>query len=197
MFSITTLNRQMLIRLLSVALFMFGFGYALIPAYKAICEITGINVVTNKNEYGIRAYGAKNSAKDNTQIDLARTITVEFDSNAKGPLRFRPVKNYMEVHPGELNQITYEVVNEQNKVVVAQAIPSYAPKVATNHFTKIECFCFSQQTLQPNESRQMPVVFIIDKDLPKDVKTITLSYTFFEIQGASPVVRGEVKPSKI
>lgn len=197
MFSITTLNRQMLIRLLSVALFMFGFGYALVPAYKAICEITGINVVTNKNEYGIRAYGAKNLAKDNTQIDLARTITVEFDSNAKGPLRFRPVKNYMEVHPGELNQITYEVVNEQNKVVVAQAIPSYAPKVATNHFTKIECFCFSQQTLQPNESRQMPVVFIIDKDLPKDVKTITLSYTFFEIQGASPVVRGEVKPSKI
>lgn len=197
MFSITTLNRQMLIRLLSVALFMFGFGYALIPAYKAICEITGINVVTNKNEYGIRAYGAKNPAKDNTQIDLTRTITVEFDSNAKGPLRFRPVKNYMDVHPGELNQITYEVVNEQNKVVVAQAIPSYAPKVATNHFTKIECFCFTQQTLQPNESRQMPVVFIIDKDLPKDVKTITLSYTFFEIQGASPVVRGEVKPSKI
>jgi len=197
MFSITTLNRQMLIRLLSVALFMFGFGYALIPAYKAICEITGINVVTNKNEYGIRAYGAKKPAKDNTQIDLTRTITVEFDSNAKGPLRFRPVKNYMEVHPGELNQITYEVVNEQNKVVVAQAIPSYAPKVATNHFTKIECFCFSQQTLQPKESRQMPVVFIIDKDLPKDVKTITLSYTFFEIQGASPVVRGEVKPSKI
>ena len=197
MFSITTLNRQMLIRLLSVALFMFGFGYALVPAYKAICEITGINVVTNKNEYGIRAFGAKKPANDNTQVDLARTITVEFDSNAKGPLRFRPVKNYMEVHPGELNRITYEVVNEQNKVVVAQAIPSYAPKVATNHFTKIECFCFSQQTLQPKESRQMPVVFVIDKDLPKDVKTITLSYTFFEIQGASPVVKGEVKPSKI
>jgi len=103
----------------------------------------------------------------------------------------------MEVHPGELNQITYEVVNEQNKVIVAQAIPSYAPKVATNHFTKIECFCFSQQTLQPKESRQMPVMFVVDKNLPKDVKTITLSYTFFEIQGATPVVRGEVKPSKI
>ena len=103
----------------------------------------------------------------------------------------------MDVHPGELNQITYEVVNEQNKVVVAQAITSYAPKVATSHFTKIECFCFSQQTLQPRESRHMPVVFVIDKDLPKDVKTITLSYTFFEIQGATPVVKGEVKPSKI
>ena len=197
MFSLTTLNRQMLIRLLSVALFMFGFGYALVPAYKAICEITGINVVTNKNEYGIRALGAQKPAKDSSQVDLTRTITIEFDSNTKGPLRFRPVKNYMEVHPGELNQITYEVVNEQNKVIVAQAIPSYAPKVATNHFTKIECFCFSQQTLQPKESRQMPVMFVVDKNLPKDVKTITLSYTFFEIQGATPVVRGEVKPSKI
>jgi cytochrome c oxidase assembly protein subunit 11 len=196
-FSITTLNRQMLIRLLSVALFMFGFGYALVPAYKAICEITGINVVTNKNEYGIRAFGAQKPAKDSSQVDLTRTITIEFDSNTKGPLRFRPVKNYMEIHPGELNQITYEVVNEQNKVIVAQAIPSYAPKVATNHFTKIECFCFSQQTLQPKESRQMPVMFVVDKNLPKDVKTITLSYTFFEIQGATPVVRGEVKPSKI
>jgi len=196
-FSLTTLNRQMLIRLLSVALFMFGFGYALVPAYKAICEITGINVVTNKNEYGIRAFGAQKPAKDSSQVDLTRSITIEFDSNTKGPLRFRPVKNYMEVHPGELNQITYEVVNEQNKVIVAQAIPSYAPKVATNHFTKIECFCFSQQTLQPKESRQMPVMFVVDKNLPKDVKTITLSYTFFEIQGATPVVRGEVKPSKI
>ena len=197
MFSIATLNRQMLIRLLSVALFMFGFGYALVPAYKAICEITGINVVTNKNEYGIRAFGAQKPAKDSSQVDLTRTITIEFDSNTKGPLRFRPVKNYMEIHPGELNQITYEVVNEQDKVIVAQAIPSYAPKVATNHFTKIECFCFSQQTLQPKESRQMPVMFVVDKNLPKDVKTITLSYTFFEIQGATPVVRGEVKPSKI
>jgi len=196
-FSIANLNRQMLIRLLSVALFMFGFGYALVPAYKAICEITGINVVTNKNEYGIRAFGAQKPAKDSSQVDLTRTITIEFDSNTKGPLRFRPVKNYMEIHPGELNQITYEVVNEQDKVIVAQAIPSYAPKVATNHFTKIECFCFSQQTLQPKESRQMPVMFVVDKNLPKDVKTITLSYTFFEIQGATPVVRGEVKPSKI
>jgi len=187
----------MLIRLLSVALFMFGFGYALVPAYKAICEITGINVVTNKNEYGIRAIGAQKPAKDSSQVDLTRTITIEFDSNTKGPLRFRPVKNYMEIHPGELNQITYEVVNEQNKVIVAQAIPSYAPKVATSHFTKIECFCFSQQTLQPKESRQMPVMFVVDKNLPKEVKTITLSYTFFEIQGATPVVRGEVKPSKI
>ncbi len=197
MFSIASLNRQMLMRLLIVALLMFGFGYALVPMYKAICEITGINVVTNKNEYGIRAYGAKKTATDNSQVDYSRSITIEFDSNIKGALLFKPEKNYMVVHPGELNQITYAVTNQLDKPMVAQAIPSYAPKVATNHFTKLECFCFVQQTLAPNESRQMPVLFVIGNDLPKDVKTITLSYTFFEIQGASPVVRGEVKPSKI
>ena len=197
MFSIANLNRQMLLKLLTVALLMFGFGYALVPMYKAICEITGINVVTNKNEYGIRAYGAKKTATDNSQVDYSRTITIEFDSNIKGALLFKPEKNYMVVHPGELNQITYAVTNQLDKPMVAQAIPSYAPKVATNHFTKLECFCFVQQTLAANESRQMPVLFVIGNDLPKDVKTITLSYTFFEIQGASPVVRGEVKPSKI
>jgi cytochrome c oxidase assembly protein subunit 11 len=196
-FSIANLNRQMLLKLLTVALLMFGFGYALVPMYKAICEITGINVVTNKNEYGIRAYGAKKTATDNSQVDYSRTITIEFDSNIKGALLFKPEKNYMVVHPGELNQITYAVTNQLDKPMVAQAIPSYAPKVATNHFTKLECFCFVQQTLAANESRQMPVLFVIGNDLPKDVKTITLSYTFFEIQGASPVVRGEVKPSKI
>lgn len=197
MIQVSAINRQMLLKLLIVALGMFGFGYALVPAYRAICEVTGINVVTNKNDYGVRAFGAKSVSKENTQIDATRTITVEFDSNVQGLLKFRPVKNYLEVHPGEINQITYEVVNPQNRTVVAQAIPSYAPKLATQHFTKLECFCFSQQTLGPNESREMPVVFVIDKDLPKDVKTITLSYTFFEINGAKRVVTGEDKPSKI
>jgi cytochrome c oxidase assembly protein subunit 11 len=197
MFSIAALNRQMLFKLLVVTVFMFFFGYALVPAYKAICELTGLNVVTSKNEYGIRALGATKPVENNTQIDYSRTVTIEFDSNARGPFRFRPVKNFIEVHPGELNQIIYEVVNEQNQTIVAQAIPSYAPKIATQHFTKLECFCFQQQSLAPKESREMPVMFVIDPNLPKDVKTITLSYTFFEIQSAQPVVRGEVKPSKI
>jgi cytochrome c oxidase assembly protein subunit 11 len=194
--SLVKLNRQMSMKLVVVTILMFGFGFALVPAYRAICELTGINVVTSKSEYGIRAFGAK-SVKENTQIQTDRTVTVEFDSNVKGLLRFKPVHSYLEVHPGEITQIVYEVVNEQDRVIVAQAIPSYAPKVATQYFTKLECFCFQQQTLQPKESRQMPVMFVIDKDLPKDVKTITLSYTFFEIQGATPVNRNEVKPSKI
>ena len=196
MLTLANLNRKMSLKLVVITVMMFGFGFALVPAYRAICELTGINVVTNKNEYGIRAFGSK-SVKENTQVQSDRIVTVEFDSNVKGLLRFKPVKSYLEVHPGEITQIVYEVVNEQNRAIVAQAIPSFAPKVATQHFTKLECFCFEQQTLQPKESRQMPVVFVIDKDLPKDVKTITLSYTFFEIQGAAPVIRNEVKPSKI
>jgi cytochrome c oxidase assembly protein subunit 11 len=107
-------------------------------------------------------------------------MSVEFDANARGPLGFKP-EHSLDVHPGELTTIVYDVTNGQARSVVAQAIPSYAPKQATEFFKKIECFCFTQQTLAANESRKMPVVFVIDPKLPKDVKTITLSYTFFEV----------------
>jgi cytochrome c oxidase assembly protein subunit 11 len=105
----------------------------------------------------------------------------------------------MQVHPGEMIQVVYEVVNTQNRNISAQAIPSYAPMQATEHFTKLECFCFDEQTLKPNESREMPVVFIIDPALPKDIKNITLSYTFFEVGAGQKVITGEhnKKPSKI
>lgn len=195
-FSIKSYNKHMLIKLCLITVVMFGFGYALVPMYRALCEITGINVVTSKNDYGTRAVGA---VKKNTQVDESRTITVEFDSNAQGPFRFRSVKNSMQVHPGEMVQVMYEVVNTQSRPISAQAIPSYAPKQATQHFTKLECFCFEQQTLKPNESREMPVVFVIDPALPKDVKNITLSYTFFEVGQGQKVMTGEHnrKPSKI
>lgn len=167
-------NRGMMMRLLVVVTLMFGFGYALVPLYKAICDITGLNVVTTRDLYGA-------SSVKNTQVDTSRTITVEFDSNARGPFAFRPVKHSMEVHPGELTTIVYEVANGQPRDISAQAIPSYAPKQATEYFKKVECFCFKQQTLKANEAREMPVVFVIDPKLPKDVKNITLSYTFFEV----------------
>ena len=179
------LNRQLLGKLLVIACVMFGFGYALIPVYKQICEVMGINVLTQKD--GTVAYDK------NTQVDTTRSITVEFDGNAQGPWRFRPVVSSMQVHPGELVTVLYEVVNTQGRTVNAQAIPSYAPQSATPHFKKVECFCFQQQTLKPHEARQMPVVFFLDPALPKEVKTITLSYTFFEIAGLSqaqtPVVQ--------
>ena len=170
------LNAQMLGKLLVVAVMMFGFGYALVPIYKKICEITGVNLVTPK--MFVTAEEVRN-----TQVDKTRRITIEFDATSQGPWRFRPTVSSMEVHPGEMAQVVYEVVNTQPRAVDAQAIPSYAPQQASIHFKKMECFCFKQQTLGPNEAKQMPVVFYIDPALPKDVKTITLSYTFFEIAG--------------
>lgn len=171
------LNAATLSKLLVVAVMMFGFGYALIPVYKQICELTGINLLTPKD--------ATVEPVANTQVDKTRTITIEFDANAQGPWRFRPTVSSMQVHPGEMAQVVYEVVNTQPRSIDAQAIPSYAPQQAAAHFKKVECFCFQQQTLKPNEAKQMPVVFYVDPALPRDVKIITLSYTFFEIGGGA------------
>lgn len=170
------LNRAMLGKLVVIGVVMFGFSYALVPVYRQMCELLGINVLTQKD--GMVGRPA------NTQVDTSRTITVELDGNAQGPWRFRPTTRSIDVHPGELATVMYEVVNTQDRTVQAQAIPSYAPQSATPHFKKVECFCFKQQTLGPHEARQMPVVFFIDPKLPREVKTITLSYTFFEVAGA-------------
>ncbi|MES2069030.1 MAG: cytochrome c oxidase assembly protein [Pseudomonadota bacterium] len=177
------LNAVILKKLSVIAVLMFGFGYALVPVYKQICELTGVNILTTKDDT-LKAVG-------NTQVDKSREVTIEFDANTQGPWRFRPTVSSMKVHPGEMAQIMYEVVNKQSYKMDAQAIPSYAPQQATAYFKKMECFCFKQQTLGPNEARQMPVVFYIDPSLPKDVKTITLSYTFFEV-GGQPKTAGTV-----
>jgi len=170
------LNRSTITKLVVVAVAMFGFSYALVPVYRQICEVLGVNVLTQQDGTVERPA--------NTQVDLSRTVTIELDGNAQGPWRFRPTQRSIQVHPGELATVTYEVVNTQGRAVKAQAIPSYAPQSATPHFKKVECFCFREQMMQPNEARQMPVVFFIDPALPKEVKNITLSYTFFEIAGA-------------
>jgi cytochrome c oxidase assembly protein subunit 11 len=174
----TAENRHTLRKLLVVAVVMFGFGWALIPLYRAICEITGINLVTNKDP------GAEQRAR-NTQVDTSRTVVVEFDANRQGPWRFKPQVNHMTVHPGELVQVEYELVNLEGRAMAGQAIPSYAPRHSAQYFEKLECFCFQQQTLAAGESRKFPVVFFVSPDLPQDVKQITLSYTFFEVAGAT------------
>jgi cytochrome c oxidase assembly protein subunit 11 len=168
-------NARMLGKLMLIAVLMFGFGYSLVPLYKRICELTGINVLAVQETKAVEAV--------NTQIDKSRMITVEFDASGQGPWRFRPTVNSLQVHPGEMAQIVYEVVNTQDRIVNAQAIPSYAPQEAAAYFRKLDCFCFKQQTLAANEARQMPVSFYIDPAVPKNVKTITLSYTFFEVGG--------------
>jgi cytochrome c oxidase assembly protein subunit 11 len=186
-------NAKMLGKLAIVAAGMFAFGYALIPLYRSICEATGINILSRAELEVPGNNAAAGSA--NTQIDTSRTITVEFDANAHGPWEFKPAVHSMQVHPGELATVMYEFKNVQHRRMVAQAIPSYAPGQAAAHFHKIQCFCFSQQTLGPGESRQWPVVFVIDPRLSKDVSTITLSYTFFEVGGtAVPAAAADAAP---
>ncbi len=174
-------NRQLVAKLALIAALMFGFGYALVPLYRAICNALGINILS-VSEQTTSAFGKK-TVEPNTQIDRTRTITVEFDANARGPWEFKPAQRSLQVHPGELATVMYEFQNMQNRTMAAQAIPSYAPMQAGPHFNKLECFCFNEYTLAPGEKKQWPVAFVIDPKLPKDVTTITLSYTFFEVKG--------------
>ncbi|WP_298012516.1 cytochrome c oxidase assembly protein [uncultured Aquabacterium sp.] len=179
-------NRDTVFKLVVVAGLMFGFGYAMVPMYRHICAALGINVLTLGEQKVPGAVGERR----NTQVDLSRTVTIEFDANARGPWDFKPEVRSVRVHPGELTTVVYEFRNRQDRTMAAQAIPSYAPKQATSHFTKLECFCFAEHKLQPGESKRWPVTFVIDPRLPKDVRTITLSYTFFEVGGRVPAVPG-------
>ena len=179
-------NRRMFGKLAVVVVAMFGFGYALVPMYRSICEALGINVLTLSEQRAASGNWSGRTDKFNTQVDKTRTITVEFDANVRGPWDFKPATRSLQVHPGELTTVMYEFRNRQTRTMAAQAIPSYAPMHASAHFNKIECFCFSEWTLKAGESKTWPVVFVIDPKLPKDVTTITLSYTFFEVGGKVP-----------
>jgi cytochrome c oxidase assembly protein subunit 11 len=176
-------NLLMVRKLAVIAVAMFAFGYALVPIYKSICEMTGINILA-LGEQVIAGKSTKMPA--NTQVDTSRTITVEFDANSRGPWDFKPAQRSIQVHPGEMTTVMYEFQNTQDRRMAAQAIPSYAPQQASAYFNKLECFCFNQYTLEPGEKKSWPVVFVIDPKLSKDVKTITLSYTFFEVGGKTP-----------
>ena len=189
-------NIRMVGKLAVVAVGMFAFGYALIPIYKHVCEALGINVLAISER---QVPGNSSALPANTQVDTSRTITVEFDANARGPWEFKPERRSLQVHPGELATVMYEFQNVQTHRMAAQAIPSYAPRNAAPHFNKLECFCFNQYELEPGEKKEWPVAFVIDPRIPKDVTTITLSYTFFEVGGktpaapTSPVARGDDK----
>jgi cytochrome c oxidase assembly protein subunit 11 len=168
-------NLQMAGKLTVVVALMGGFGYAMVPIYRSVCEALGINSLTQADR--------KDAVLRNTQVDASRTIRVEFDANSRGVWTFKPAVSHLDVHPGEVTTVMYEFRNSQSRTLAAQAIPSYAPIQAQSHFNKLECFCFNEYTLAPGESKQWPVVFVVDNKLPRDVKTITLSYTFFEVPG--------------
>ena len=169
-------------KLAVIVALMFGFGYALVPVYRAICTALGINVLSLAER---DAAGMSRGVR-NTQVDPTRTITVEFDANARGPWEFKPERRSIDVHPGEVTTVVYEFRNVQGRTMSAQAIPSYAPKQAMAHFNKLECFCFTEHRLAPGETKRWPVTFVVDDKLPRDVRTITLSYTFFEVGGKTP-----------
>ncbi len=167
-------NRLMLKKLLVVSVLMFGFGFALVPFYEKICQVTGLRDV-------FREEGA---TVQNTQVDATRTVNIEFDANTQRlAWTFKPSQPYVAVNPGAVTQVVYEIRNTLDRPVTGQAVPSYGPANAVEYFKKLECFCFRQQTLAAGEVRRMPVVFVVDPALPKGINTITLSYTFFEVAG--------------
>jgi cytochrome c oxidase assembly protein subunit 11 len=167
-------NRTLLLKLAVVVTAMFGFGYLLVPFYNKICAVTGLRDLDRADEVV------------NTQVDTSRALRIELDANVrKLAWTFRPLKPVIEVHPGEVRQAMFVIENTTDRPLTGQAIPSYGPAQAGLYFRKLECFCFSKQTLRPHERREVPVVFVVDPKLPKDIATITLSYTFFEVEGGT------------
>jgi cytochrome c oxidase assembly protein subunit 11 len=171
--SVAARNQALLKKLLTIVVIMAGFGFALVPFYRKICQVTGIN--------NSRVVNTANVA--NTQVDAARTITVEFvaTSNRNLPWRFEPLTRTLQLHPGEIGRVVYRVSNTTDRPMVGQAVPSYGPVSAGKYFNKLECFCFRRQALQAHETREMPVVFTVSADLPRDAGILTLSYTFFDV----------------
>ena len=168
-------NSVVLKKLLIFTVIMFGFGFALVPFYEKICEVTGLNNLLQAD-----------TLTENTQVDTARWVRVELDANTRGlPWQFKPLQSTVRLHPGELTEVVYEVRNNSNREISGQAIPSYSPQLLGKYLKKLECFCFSKQVLKPNEVRQMPVQFMIEPGLPEDVNTVTISYTFFELRDDS------------
>ncbi|HJV68507.1 cytochrome c oxidase assembly protein [Ideonella sp.] len=170
---VTQANRRLAMQLALVAVFFTAFGFALVPIYDVFCRLTGLNGRTNTSAL---------APAPNTQVDASRWVKVEFLSHSMPgvALDLKPEAFSLQVHPGSLVHTSYVVRNEAGRVFVGQAVPSITPATAAAHFRKVECFCFSQQTLQPGEVRTMPVVFVVDNTLHEDIRTITLSYTFFE-----------------
>jgi cytochrome c oxidase assembly protein subunit 11 len=165
-------NIVLLRKLCVVAAGMFAFGYALVPFYDKICEAAGLRNIAQADDVA------------NTQVVAGRDVRIEFDSNVHDMAwKFRAMEPVISVHPGEIRQVEFEIANITDHPITGQAIPSYGPAYAGQYFKKLECFCFRQQTLQAGETRRMPVVFVVDPHAPADLATITLSYTFFAVEG--------------
>jgi cytochrome c oxidase assembly protein subunit 11 len=167
-------NAKLARTLLLVAVAMFGFGYALVPIYDVLCEWKWIE--------RDRPDDIKKVPEVAYEVDLSREITVEFVTmlNESTPMEFRAEKKQIKVHPGEYNTVNFYAKNKTDKDMLARAIPSFSPAVISSYFEKIMCFCFDEQTFKPQETKTLPMRFTINPKLPKEYKTITLSYTYFD-----------------
>ena len=168
------INRRRIYPLFLIPVVMFGFGYLMVPIYDVFCELTGLNGKTGSIEV---------SQSEAFKTDKQRLVKVEFISvlNQQAPWEFTPQVNSMWVNPGKTYKTNYIAINQLNRQMIGQAVPSLAPSKAASFFKKTECFCFSQQKFAANETKQMPLIFVIDPRLPKDINTVTLSYTFFDV----------------
>jgi len=187
---LTAANKRIVARLAVVVLAMFGFGFALVPLYDVFCEITGLNGKTG------RIAAEEALAR---KVDEKRLVTVEFLASVNGelPWEFRPVVRKVSVHPGEVTEVSYFASNSTGKTVAGQAIPSVAPGLAAKYFNKTECFCFTRQTLGPNEGKEMPLRFVVDPELPEDIRTVSLSYTFYPAQDGAPTETISMEQGKL
>lgn len=175
-------------KLAILAIAMFGFGYLLVPFYNVFCQVAGINGKTGN---------IATEEAEKLTVDRDRVVTVEFDTNINGtlPWSFSAEQHELKVHPGEITDAIFVAENNSDKTVVGQAIPSVAPQLASLYFKKTECFCFTRQTLAPRERKEMLVRFVVNPDLPRDITTLTLSYTFFKVPGSDNVAHQE-SPAK-
>ncbi|MBA2657377.1 MAG: cytochrome c oxidase assembly protein [Tatlockia sp.] len=170
-------HTRLIITLALIVLAMFAFGFALVPIYNKLCKTLGINGKTNSEAI---AYDLNNA-----KISKDREIMVEFVATNNGsiPWAFYPKVQRLKIHPGEIAQLAFYAENKSNYRMTVQAIPSVTPGIAAKYLKKTECFCFTQQTLNGHEAMNMPLLFHLDQDLPAEVKTITLSYTLFDLTG--------------
>ena len=183
-------NAKVAKRLGLAVLGMFGFGFAMVPLYSLVCDVAGINSA------GFGSSGGRVALEDviHGGIDESRLITVEFDVtlNAGLPWEVKPEVKKMQVHPGKAYEVVFTAENKTDDIVVTQAVPGVTPWQATEHFSKVECFCFSQQKLQPREKKAMPLRFVISNKLPDKYATVTLSYTFMDTDRSKLNNRGLV-----
>ncbi|HXE38874.1 MAG TPA: cytochrome c oxidase assembly protein [Azonexus sp.] len=192
-------HKRLIGRLLLMVAAAFAFAFALVPLYNVLCEATGFNGKTagqGKLLNGFGVGGLKTAAAPAPKVDASRRIRVEFTGTVMPglPWDMRPLTLSLDVHPGELQQVSYLVRNTSDRRITGQAVPSVSPGQAAQHFEKIECFCFSQQTLGPGEAMELPLAFIVKPEVDRDISQITLSYAFFGVDGQrQTLTRGEAK----